>query len=413
MRPRDLPRNVWATSLTSFLTDVSSEMLANVLPLFLANVVGVRAATIGLIEGVAESVASLLKLLAGALSDRLGVRKPLAVGGYAISAAAKPLFYLATTWSAVAGIRWAERVGKGIRSAPRDALLADSVAAGRRGLAFGLHRAADTAGAVVGILAAIAVVVWVQGGDLALERRTFQILVVMSAVPALLAVVVLAALAKDVPVAAARGGTGHRAGRKRLGRGFVAFAAVLALFELGNSSDAFLILRAQERGLTVAGVLWVLLGFNAVYALVATPAGALSDRLSRRAVLAWSWGVYALVYLGFSLAEDKVHVALLFSLYGGYHGMAAGAAKAMVADLVPADLRGTAFGWYHAVVGVMALPASLAAGIVWQGVGHWPGWGPAAPFVVGAFTAVGATALLLLVVPERADQPESFSPPGS
>ncbi len=419
--PPRLTRNVWATSATSFLTDISSEMLANVLPLFLANVVGVTTVTIGLIEGVAESAASLLKLYSGWLSDRLRARKWLAVAGYGLSAAAKPFFYLATTWEAVAAVRWADRVGKGVRTAPRDALLADSVSARRTGLAFGVHRAADTAGAVVGILGAVVVVHLAQGGGLTLERHTFQTLVLVSVVPAFLAVLTLALFARDVPVRAppapldrgehapsepsapssgAPAGTRAPVRRPRerlgdLGAPYLVFVAVSALFYLGNSSDAFLILRAQERGLSVSQVLWVLVGFNAVYAVVSTPAGALSDRFSRRSVLATGWGVYALIYLGFALAGSGATVATAFVLYGVYHGLAAGAAKALVADFVPSAHRGKAFGIYHATLGLMNLPASLIAGALWQGVGAWHGFGAPAPFLFGAATATAATALLL------------------
>ena len=433
--PPRLTRNVWATSVTSFLTDISSEMLANVLPLFLANVVGVTTVTIGLIEGVAESAASLLKLYSGWLSDRLRARKWLAVGGYGLSAVAKPFFYFATTWEAVAGVRWADRVGKGVRTAPRDALLADSVSARRTGLAFGVHRAADTAGAVLGILGAVLVVHLVQGGGLTLERRTFQALVLVSVIPAFLAVLTLALFARDVPVGEARapadaGGSpaGHgsaispperasgaprephppsRRSRRSigdLGAPYLVFVAVSALFYLGNSSDAFLILRAQERGLSVSQVLWVLVGFNAVYAVVSTPAGALSDRFSRRSVLAAGWGAYALIYLGFAVAGSGETVATAFVLYGVYQGLAAGAAKALVADLVPSAHRGKAFGVYHATLGLMNLPASLIAGALWEGVGGWAGFGAPAPFLFGAATA-GAATVLLLTLPVLKPRP--------
>jgi MFS family permease len=395
-----LHRNVWATSATSFLADVSTELVVNVLPLFLANVLGVRTAVIGLVEGVAEATASLLKAPAGALSDRLGRRKGLAVAGYTLSALAKPLLLVASSWGAVAAARWGDRVGKGVRTAPRDALLADSVDETSRGLAFGLHRAADTAGAVVGLLGAVAVVWLAQGGALSLGAETFRTLVAVSLVPAGLAVLVLAVGARETGSggAAASEARAGRVGWRGLGRRFGLFLAISALFDLGNASDAFLVLRAQERGLSVVEVLWMLVAFNAVYAVVSTPAGSLSDRLGRKRLLVAGWLLYGAVYLGFAVAETGLHVTALFVAYGAYYGLTAGAAKALVADLVPAPLRATAFGAYHAALGVIDLPASLVAGVLWQGLGGWQGFGPAAPFAFGAATALAAAALLAAFV---------------
>ena len=414
-KPR-LHRNVWAASGTSFLTDMSSEMLLNVLPLFLANVLGVRVWAVGLVEGLADATASILKLYSGWLSDRLGTRKWPAVAGYAISAVSKPFYLLASTWGAVAAIRWGDRVGKGVRTAPRDALLADSTPPQRRGFAFGLHRAADTAGAVIGIAVSIWVVQRVQGGGALLEAETFRSLVLWSLVPAFLGVVVLVVGARDVGVGrrggrrnggesrgsadSKRAGTGRpRLGLRGLGRGFAAFVVCSVIFEFGNSADAFLVLRAQERGLSVAGILWLLLAFNVVYTLVSTPAGSLADRVPRKRVVAAAWGLYALVYLGFAMAESVTHVTVLYLLYGCYHGLAAGAAKALVADLVPATRRGTAYGGYAAAIGLATLPASVLAGVLWEGLFAWEGFGPAAPFVFGAAMAVVAAVLLLVMVP--------------
>ncbi len=405
-RPR-LHRNVWATSGTSFLTDVSSEMLLNVLPMFLSNVLGVRVWAIGVVEGVAEATGSVLKLYSGWLSDRLGARKWLAVLGYGISALSKPFYYVASTWGWIVAIRWGDRVGKGVRTAPRDALLADSTPADRRGFAFGLHRSADTAGAVVGIGIAIAVVLAVQGRGGLLEAATFRALVSWSLIPAFLGVIVLALGSRDVarPKPARRLGRGEGQARpalrlKGMGKGFGAYVACSALFELGNSADAFLVLRAQERGLSVVGVLWLLLGFNVVYAVVSTPAGSLADRMSRKKLVAAGWGMYALVYLGFAVADTSMHVTVLYLMYGVYHGLVAGVAKALVADLVPGERRATAYGGYAAVTGLVSLPASLIAGLLWEGVFSWKGFGPAAPFFFGAGTAALAAVLLLLWVPE-------------
>ncbi len=397
--PPKLHRNVWSASGTSFLTDVSSEMLLNVLPLFLSNVLGVRVWAVGLVEGLADATSSILKLYSGWLSDRLGTRKWPAVMGYGISAMSKPFYLLATTWGAVAAIRWGDRVGKGVRTAPRDALLADSTAPQRRGLAFGLHRAADTAGAVIGIAVSIWVVHRVQGGGAVLEAETFRSLVVWSLLPAVLGVAVLAFGARDIESKGRAGAGGPRPGLRGLGRGFAAFVVCSVIFELGNSADAFLVLRAQERGLSVAGILWLLLAFNVVYALVSTPAGSLSDRIPRKWVVAAAWGLYALVYLGFALADTAMHVTVLYLLYGCYHGLAAGAAKALVADLVPASQRGTAYGGYAAAIGLATLPASVLAGVLWEGLFGWQGFGAAAPFVFGALMAAVAAAVLLVTVP--------------
>ena len=395
-RRRKIPRNLWALSSTSFFMDISSEMILNVIPLFLANVLGVGTAVIGLIEGVAESTASLLKVFSGRLSDRLGARKPLTVGGYVLSALAKPLFLLAGSWGVVAGARWADRVGKGVRTAPRDALIADSIRSSDVGLAFGFHRAADTGGAVLGLLIAIAVVAHMQGSAPELGRDTFQMLVLVSLVPALLAVLSVVLGVREVRQGATL--DGPRIGFRGLGRRFAVFLGIVALYDLGNFSDAFLVLRAQDRGLAVGDVLWTLLGFNLVYALVSAPAGALSDRIGRKRIIIAGWIAYAVIYLGFATAKSGIHIVALYLCYGAYYGLTMGTAKAMVADLVPAELRGTAYGSYHALVGIIDLPASLIAGVLWQGVGSWPGFGPAAPFYFGAATALLAALLFAAFV---------------
>jgi len=391
---RSLPRNVWAVSLTSFFMDISSEMVLNILPLFLSNVLGVGTSVIGLIEGIAEATASLLKVFSGWLSDKLGGRKWLAVSGYGLSALSKPFFYFASSWTTVLAVRWVDRVGKGIRTAPRDALVADSIDKSQRGLAFGFHRAADTAGAVLGLLIALGIVWATQAAAVDLGQRTFQIVVLVSLVPALLAVVSLAVGAKDVrtttkterPIVTFKG----------LGKPFLVFMVIVGLFDLGNSSDAFLVLRAQERGLSVVGILAMLVTFNLIYTLVSTPAGSLSDRVGRRKVIIGGWLAYAAIYLGFALAKTGWQVWVLYALYGVYYGLAYGTAKAMVADLVPAELRGTAYGTYNATLGLLDFPASLIAGLLWQGVGPWPGFGAPAPFLFGAVMALAAAILMIL-----------------
>ncbi|MBP7031558.1 MAG: MFS transporter [Anaerolineaceae bacterium] len=373
-------------------------MVINILPLFLSSVLGVKTNIIGIIEGVAEATSSVLKVFSGWLSDKLRTRKWLAVAGYGLSALAKPFFYFANSWGAVAGVRWADRVGKGIRTAPRDALVADNVKPEQRGLAFGLHRAADTAGALLGILIAAFIVWKLQAGSSALSEQTFRTVVLISLIPAFLAVIVLAVGTKEVRV-----GSEVRKVRislKGLGRNFIIFLVIVGIFDLGNSSDAFLVLRAQERGMSTLNILIMLAAFNLIYTLISTPAGSLSDKLGRRKLIIGGWIVYALIYLGFALARSAVHVGLLYAAYGLYYGMAYGTAKAMVADLVPPEMRGTAFGTYNAILGILDFPASVIAGLLWSGAGTWKGFGPSAPFYFGAGMALLAVLLFIFWKPE-------------
>lgn len=395
---KKLPRNVWAVGFTSFFMDISSEMVLNILPLFLANVLGVQTSIIGLIEGFAEATASILKLFSGWFSDKIGGRKWLAVIGYGLSALVKPFFYIASSWELIAGVRWADRVGKGIRTAPRDALVADSVTKEIRGLAFGFHRAMDTAGAMVGILIA-ALVVWLtQKNALDLSKSTFQMIVLFSLLPAFLAVLSLIIGAKDVKVKGQR--EAPKFSLRGMGKPFYIFLVIVSIFTLGNSSDAFLVLRAQNLGVTVTGILVMLAIFNLVYSLVSIPAGSLSDRIGRRRLIIGGWLVYAAIYFGFALAQSAFQVWLLYVVYGLYYGLAYGTANALVADLVPENLRGTAYGTYHAVIGLLAFPSSLIAGILWQGVGGWAGFGPSAPFLLGGVLAFIAALLMIFWMPK-------------
>jgi MFS family permease len=290
-------------------------------------------------------------------------------------------------------------VGKGIRTAPRDALIADSVDESRRGLAFGLHRAGDTAGAVIGLLLALGIVWASQAGSLTLARETFQRLVLVSIVPAFLAVAILAFGAKETAVSTKNPLV--KLSLKGFNVRFRRFLVVLLLFTLGNSADAFLILRAQERGLGVIGILGMLLTFNLIYTLVSAPLGALSDRVGRRVVILAGWSFYALLYAGFAWATAVWHIWLLYALYGLYYGAVEGTAKAFVADIVGKEQRGTAYGWYNAIIGMAALPASFLAGILWEGIGSWMGFGPSAPFVFGAMMALTAVILFAFWVPTQ------------
>jgi MFS family permease len=374
-------------------------MVLNILPLFLSAVLGIKTNIIGIIEGIAEATSSLLKVFSGWLSDKLRTRKWLAVAGYGLSTLAKPFFYFANSWGAVAGVRWADRVGKGIRTAPRDALVADNVKPEQRGLAFGLHRAADTAGALLGILIAAFIVWKLQAGSTALAEHTFRTVVLISLIPAVLGVLVLAVGTREVKVAGEVQKV--RISLKGLGRDFIIFLVIVGIFDLGNSSDAFLVLRAQDRGMSALNILLMLAAFNLIYTLVSTPAGALSDKLGRRKLIIGGWIVYALIYLGFALARTAVHIWLLYAAYGLYYGMAYGTAKAMIADLVPAEMRGTAYGTYNAILGILDFPASVIAGLLWSGAGRWAGFGPSAPFFFGAGMALLAVLMFLFWKPKQ------------
>ena len=384
--------NIWVVTATSFLTDISSEMIVYLIPLFLANILGVRTAVIGLIDGIAETTASLLKIYSGALSDKLGKRKRLAVLGYGLSTIAKPFLYFANSWGWVLGVRFADRTGKGIRTAPRDALVAASTDEKSRGLAFGLHRAGDTAGAFLG-LGIAAVIIWLtQSGAAELTRKTFQTAVLVSIIPAILAVIVLALGAKEVAVAS-KGGNPMRLSLKGLDNRFKGFLLVMILFTLGNSSDAFIVLRAQERGLSVLQTMFMLMTFTAIYTILSGPLGALSDKVGRRRLIIGGWLAYGLVYLGLAFSAKGWQIWALFGLYGVYYAATEGTAKALVADLVPEAQRGTAYGLFNAAIGLTALPASVIAGVLWQGLGTWVGFGASAPFFFGA--AMALLALLL------------------
>jgi MFS family permease len=384
--------NIWVVTATSFLTDISSEMIVYLIPLFLSNILGVHTAIIGLIDGVAETTASLLKVYSGVLSDRFHRRKWLAVAGYALSTVAKPFLYFANSWGWVLGVRFWDRAGKGIRTAPRDALVAASTDENTRGLAFGLHRAGDTAGAFIGIGIASAVVWLTQSDASLLTRATFQAAVLVSIIPAVLAVIVLALGVKDIQ-GAGNGSAPVRLSLKGIDARFKIFLVIVVLFTLGNSSDAFIILRAQERGLSVLHTLFMLMTFTAIYTILSGPLGALSDKIGRRRLIIGGWLAYGLVYLGLAFSQTGWQVWAMFGLYGVYYAATEGVAKALVADLVPDAQRGTAYGLFNAAIGLTALPASVIAGLLWQGFGTWNGFGPSAPFIFGATMALFAMLL--------------------
>jgi MFS family permease len=375
---------VLALSAVSFLNDAASEMTYPLLPLFLKSVLGASATAVGGIEGAAESTAALLKLASGWWSDRVRRRKPLVLAGYTIAAAARPFIGLARYVPQVLAIRMTDRLGKGIRGAPRDALIADSVDSGVRGRAFGFQRAADHAGAVVGPLLAFALLRWA-----GLGLRTVFLL---TAIPGALAVATLLLGVKEVPRSISKERIDLKA---PLGRRFWAYLAVLFVFTLGNSTDAFLLLRAGQLGIVPAllPILWALL--HIVKSSSSTPGGILSDRLGRRPLIIAGWLLYAAVYFAFGRAQEQWHAWALFAVYGVYFGLTEGVEKALVADLVAPERRGAAFGWYNLAIGIGALPASLLFGAIWDR------WGSAFAFDFGALLALAAAVGLAFVVRER------------
>lgn len=378
-----LPRTVIALGAVSLLTDLSSEMIYPLLPVFLSTVLGAGPLAIGAIEGAAESVAALLKLASGWWSDRLPRRKPLVVAGYGVASIVRPLVGLAQGVGQVLAIRLIDRAGKGIRGAPRDALIADAVDPSHRGRAYGFHRAADHTGAVAGPILAYALLTW---GGISL-RSVF----LLAAIPAAAAMIVLLAGVKESRSEATHG-TAPSLARSGLDRKFWSYLAVLLLFTLGNSTDALLILRATELGVSVAlvPVLWAAL--HVIKAISSTPGGVLSDRLGRKPLIIGGWMVYAAVYVGFAFANSTWHAWALFIVYGLYFGMTEGVEKALVADLVSPHVRGAAFGWYNLTIGLAALPASLIFGGLWQA------YGASTAFVVGASLSLVAALGLYLVM---------------
>jgi MFS family permease len=399
-----LSANIFLLGLISLLTDISSEMIFTLMPLFLANVLGASTIIIGVVEGIAESTASLLKVFSGWFSDKLGKRKFITFAGYAVSTVVKPLMYFAGSWGMVLGIRFGDRVGKGIRSAPRDALVADSLKAGERGKGFGIHRAMDTAGAALGLIGAAVIVLMLQGQQLQLDNSTYQMLVIIGTIPAVLALFVFFYV-RDIKNGVAGSNTGNNIPENsnsintgvtsfktiKLNPKFISFLVIIFIFTLGNSSDAFLILRAQNVGNSILDILLMLIAFNVSYALFSIPAGIISDRISRKYVIALGWFIYAATYLGLANISASWQIWLLFILYGVYYGLSEGVARAYVADLVPEESRGTAYGIFHGVVGLTLLPASIMAGWLWQATN------PSAPFYLGAILSVVAIILLLIL----------------
>lgn len=384
-----LQRNVFALGWVSFFGGLSQDMILPILPLFLASALGLSKEFIGLIEGIVTTTVSILKILAGYASDRAGSRKGLVLLGYLLSALSRPVLAIAGGGGAVLGLRFVDGVGKGVKDAPRDALIAGSSDLRKLGLSFGYHRMLDTFGSVAGPLITFGVLALFASSP---TDQTYRLIFLLAGAPALVAVLIVGFFVHERRAA---GGSRPGLSLAALHGPFAVFLGIMLLFTLGNSSDAFLILRAQNVGVAVIAIPLVYALFNLFYAALSLPAGGISDRIGRRKVIAFGWLVYALVYLGFGLADASWMIWPLYALYGLYYATTEGVAKAMVADLVEPARRGTAYGLYNAAIGVMALPASLIAGLLWDRVS------PSAPFLFGAGAAGLALVLLVALRPDQ------------
>lgn len=379
-----LRRNVVAIGLVSLFTDAATEMVIPLLPAFLTVTLGASALAIAWLEGLADATAALLKLYAGRWSDRSGRRRPFMLAGYGLSSVVRPAVALATAAWQVVAIRVADRVGKGLRSSPRDALLADSVPAAHRGVAFGFHRGMDHAGAVVGPLIAVAVLTW--------WTEDLRTIFWLAAIPGALAVLTIVLGVAERRAPGKDLGLGPRPdphARARLARVLVP----IGVFTLGNASDLFLLLYAGGHDVPLVGLplLWVAL--HVVKSIVSPFGGLLGDRLGHRTAIALGWLVYAAVYLAFAHAESPWIISALFVAYGLHAGLTEGPEKALVAAVVAADVRGTAFGWYHLTVGLLSLPASLLFATLWEVAS------PSVAFLVGSGFAALALVLLWMLAP--------------
>ena len=377
-----LPAGIWVLGFVSLLMDVSSEMIHALLPLFMVGTLGMGVALVGLLEGLAEATALILKVCSGVISDWFGRRKPLAVLGYGLGAATKPLFALASGPGLIFTARLLDRVGKGIRGAPRDALVADIAPPEQRGAAFGLRQSLDTVGAFVGPLLAVALML--------LWANDFRAVFAVAVVPALLAVLLLMVGVREParPAGAARSNPISRANLKRLPRAYWWVVGVGAVFTLARFSEAFLVLRAEQLGMALALVPLVMVAMNVVYSLTAYPFGKLSDRVSHHGLLLAGLSVLVLADVVLAVSTHWLGLLLGVALWGVHMGMTQGLLAAMVAAQAPADLRGTAFGFFNLVSGVALLAASVLAGLLWQYLG--PAWtfGAGAAFSVLAMAAL-------------------------
>jgi MFS family permease len=379
-----LRKNVFFAGLVSFFMDVSSEMIYPLMPLFLANVLGINKSMIGLIEGVAEATASLLKVFSGWLSDRLGQRKNLMIAGYAISTLSRPLVALAGIWQQVLAARFIDRLGKGIRTSPRDAIIAESTEASHLARAFSFHRSMDTVGAVVGPAIALLLLQWYNGN--------YQMVFWLATIPGVFAVLTIILFIKDKQATEQTPASRPKLTLKHFNGKMKFFVLITAIFALGNSSDAFLILRAQQVGVPVAVIPALYLTFNLVYSLSAIPAGIAADRFGKKRLILLGFILFAALYYGFAVAGSQRGIWILFSCYGLFMGLTEGIQKGYLATIIPAEFKATAFGIHATAVGLATLPASLIGGILWDRIS------PAATFYFGSATATVAALLFAVLI---------------
>jgi MFS family permease len=382
-----LHRNIFFTGVVSFFMDFSSEMVYPLVPIFLSSVLGVQKSVIGLIEGIAESTASLLKVFSGWLSDRLGHRKWLMVIGYGISTLSRPLVATAPNWGQVLASRFMDRFGKGIRNAPRDALIAESCEDLRLGRSFGFHRGMDTLGAVVGPAVAFGLLTYFNG--------QYRLVFWLSMIPGALAVLTIIFFIREIRVCPILEAERPKLGWKSFSGSYKFFIVVATLFSLGNSSDVFLILRAQNVGVPVAVIPLVYLTYNVIYSLGALPAGILSDRIGPKPIIFLAFIFFGFIYLGFAKASQPSHIWWLFIFYGIFMAMTEGVQKAFLTTLIPKEFKATGFGLYNTLIGLAVLPASLIAGILWDRLG------PQATFLYGTATAWLAAFLFIFLKGEK------------
>jgi MFS family permease len=378
------PKNVRNLGWVSFFNDVSSEMIYPLLPIFLTQVLGAGILFIGLIEGIAESVSSFLKLFSGWFSDRFQRRKGIILFGYSLASITRPFMGLASSAFHILFLRFFDRVGKGLRTSPRDALLSQSCKEEERGKAFGFQRAMDHAGAMAGPLIASLLMV--------VLTKDLRVIFILSFIPALFCLLILYRGVTDIKGKQTLSSTPFKPQWKTWNRKFKLFLLIITLFTLGNSSDAFLLLRAKDLGIDIVSIpiLWFVLHLSKT--IFSVPGGTLSDRIGRRGVMILAWTVYGLVYLGFAFASKNYHIWLLFFIYGLYFGLAEGTERAWVADLVEESKRGTAYGAYHFFIGVATLPASLLMGLIWKTIGvQWA-------FSFGAVMALIAAFLAMILM---------------
>ncbi|MGG1397438.1 MFS transporter [Bacillus salipaludis] len=369
--------------LVSLFTDLSSNMIIPILPLYLTSVLHVQVGSIGIIEGIAESTASILKLFSGWISDRIGKQKMLMLIGYGLSNLTKPLFALSTSWSQVLIIRFSDRFGKGIRTSPRDALVADSSTKEERGKAFGFRRAMDALGAALGPLAAF--------GILAIYAGNYRLVFWLSVIPGVLAVILIIFFLKEKDRSENVKQAGlPKIGFKNLDRRFICFSLIFTFFTVGNFSDAFLALRAQDAGMLPAFIPLAFFALNMSSSIFSMPIGMLSDRIGRRPVLISGLLIFAAIYFGFGMVKSVPWIWVMFIFYGFYYAFTEGIQKAYIADIVPEGQRGTAMGTFNAMTGLAALPASILAGLLWQA------FGPMAAF--GTSSAIAVVAALLMMI---------------